>query len=320
MNKNFELDIFKKNDIGQSIEAEYKEIVDRFFLIVKTDLNENIVYINNMVVQYVGLPREDIICENIYDIFEKEGEYLKLNDFYFSITKDIIKDNNGIEIEFMFILKDETRLVLLKKENESNKDKFEYFNDMVNILDKNKHKKGTKEYIEIKNTDLLRIFENMENLKIGLIEEKRKRRTCPLTGLLNKSAYMEDNKYFYDKGIAILDLDHFKSVNDTFGHNVGDIVLKEISGVIAKSLRREDKAYRFGGEEFIIISDKESIKNISERIRKNIENKYIEIVGYKTVSIGVSYIDNDLDKAFEKADKALYTAKENGRNQVQELI
>jgi diguanylate cyclase (GGDEF)-like protein len=128
-----------------------------------------------------------------------------------------------------------------------------------------------------------------------------------------------------DLSILILDLDHFKLINDEFGHTTGDQVLQAFSIIITEHIRNKDMAGRFGGEEFIVILPNTDIKNahkLSEKIRLAIENKSIikdEQVIQVTVSIGAaSYQASHTDKALlliEDADKALYQAKENGRNQ-----
>ncbi len=127
------------------------------------------------------------------------------------------------------------------------------------------------------------------------------------------------------------DIDFFKKVNDTYGHSVGDCVLKNVAKTIKKELREEDIASRYGGEEFIFLlphTNIEEAKIVAERLRKAIEKKKINIEEYKientkeisvTVSIGVSQF-NKSDKSpqdlYKKADEALYKAKDSGRNKV----
>ncbi len=125
--------------------------------------------------------------------------------------------------------------------------------------------------------------------------------------------------------ILILDLDHFKQVNDTYGHTTGDQVLQVFSSILTAHIREDDMAGRFGGEEFVVIlpnTNCKMAKHIAEGIRKAIESESINKDGQNikvTVSIGVaSYKKTHGKKAlllFEDADKALYQAKEQGRNQ-----
>lgn len=126
-------------------------------------------------------------------------------------------------------------------------------------------------------------------------------------------------------GILMIDTDHFKAVNDTYGHDIGDKVLKEVSKIIQGSIRESDIAIRFGGEEFmVLLMDVEEGKSeeVAEKIRKAVEEHKIKVFGTvvrETVSIGVSEFPVDSDKIWQcvkLADIALYKAKEFGRNLV----
>ena len=121
------------------------------------------------------------------------------------------------------------------------------------------------------------------------------------------------------------DIDYFKSVNDTYGHAVGDLVLKTVSRVIKNQLRDYDIAGRYGGEEFVVLlphTKLDEAQMVAERLRKAVENKKIDISKILpdkgdinvTISLGVSqYKDNEF---IQEADKALYEAKDSGRNKV----
>ncbi len=124
--------------------------------------------------------------------------------------------------------------------------------------------------------------------------------------------------------LLLIDVDHFKKVNDAYGHQVGDKVLRTLSAIIKDSVRNTDSCYRYGGEELAVIlpnTDTEGAYNLAERIRRKIEkftslNKKLPNI---TVSIGVnSYLNNFTSKQefFESVDKALYRAKASGRNRV----
>ncbi|MBF0459129.1 MAG: diguanylate cyclase [Nitrospirae bacterium] len=126
-------------------------------------------------------------------------------------------------------------------------------------------------------------------------------------------------------GILMIDIDHFKQVNDTYGHDIGDKVLRRTSSVIMASVRESDIVIRYGGEEILVLlvdaSEGRAIA-IAEKIRSNIENESIETpdgIMKKTVSIGVSEYPKDSDKFWtcvKSADTALYKAKHEGRNRV----
>jgi len=156
--------------------------------------------------------------------------------------------------------------------------------------------------------------------------------TDPLTGMNNRRGLYHllesiipssnrDNKCY---SIIAMDIDFFKKVNDTYGHDGGDIVLKEFSNMIKNTHRNTDISARIGGEEFILIlpeTDKQTALKIAEKLRINtesleikIENAFIKI----TSSFGVETTCNDfdLDKLFKNADKALYESKFSGKNKV----
>ena len=121
--------------------------------------------------------------------------------------------------------------------------------------------------------------------------------------------------------IGVIDIDHFKSVNDRFGHLIGDEVLLLLSRLMSRSFRLHDRLYRFGGEEFLVLMrchGEAAALQALERLRSQAERFVFPQVGRVTVSIGFTAVrpgDTPSD-AFERADKAVYHAKQNGRNQV----
>jgi diguanylate cyclase (GGDEF)-like protein/PAS domain S-box-containing protein len=122
--------------------------------------------------------------------------------------------------------------------------------------------------------------------------------------------------------LMMMDIDHFKRVNDKYGHLVGDKVLKEIADLILKNTRESDYVGRYGGEEFIIMlpdTDIEMALKIAEDIRKNIQEHRFEIDNLKvTISIGVAhYTGQSLNSLINRADVLLYQAKSSGRNRVE---
>lgn len=124
-----------------------------------------------------------------------------------------------------------------------------------------------------------------------------------------------------DLCLAIVDIDFFKKLNDTYGHLLGDEILVALAKKMTKELRKYDLISRFGGEEFFILLPEENIakaKRVTERLRKSLW-KNSKLKKYKvTISIGVTeYKQRDnMERMIKRADKALYVSKENGRNQV----
>ena len=152
-----------------------------------------------------------------------------------------------------------------------------------------------------------------------------------MTGLLNHSASLDALKSMQTSAlryggvfaVIMIDIDHFKSINDQYGHQAGDKVIKAIANTLQASLRQSDSCGRYGGEEFIIIlpqSDTQHASQLAERIRRAIQRLKIEEVRYSeiTASFGIALFDpaNPEENLIARADQVLYEAKENGRNRV----
>lgn len=157
-------------------------------------------------------------------------------------------------------------------------------------------------------------------------------RIDPLTQLGNRAALNEamstemtlSDRYTQEFSLLMIDIDHFKQVNDQHGHLVGDEVLGAVAQTVQALLRRSDTAFRFGGEEFVVLlrnTDVNGASYIAERLRRAIEcapvrgtEGMIEV----TISTGIAKYEHGLSYTalLERADKALYQAKENGRNRV----
>ncbi len=154
----------------------------------------------------------------------------------------------------------------------------------------------------------------------------------PLTGLNNRTS-MEKNlpreidlakRHSQPMAILVMDLDGFKQVNDSCGHDVGDQVLREVSQVISHVVRNTDLVYRYGGDEFVgglAQTDIHGAIDVSERIRSNVEDLDLGgcgVSGRVQVSIGITLVrrSDSFLSAFKRADKALYRAKINGKNQI----
>ena len=172
-------------------------------------------------------------------------------------------------------------------------------------------------------TDITQINEEKEKYEIESI-------TDALTTLNNKFYFSKilskmiseaKSDYRYKLSLIIFDIDFFKKVNDTYGHQVGDYVLKDLSSVIKKTIRSDDIVARWGGEEFVVLCNVDSscAEMLAQKLRRQIEAHKFEKVGQITCSFGVSgYHKDDNEKSFlQRADKALYMAKENGRNMVE---
>jgi len=184
---------------------------------------------------------------------------------------------------------------------------------------------------------MLRVFRNFQ----GLLDYSER---DTLTGLLNRKTFDESfmriaaqTQPLPETGavptglrrgieggltwLGMIDIDHFKRVNDTHGHLIGDEVLLLLSRLMRTSFRFSDQLYRFGGEEFVVLmrcAGSENAALAMERLRHNVERYAFPRVGHVTVSIGFTGVrpGDSPAGAFERADRAVYYAKEHGRNQV----
>jgi diguanylate cyclase len=154
-----------------------------------------------------------------------------------------------------------------------------------------------------------------------------------LTGLLNRGAMHRDLVMEAERSvqhlttytIAMIDLDHFKSVNDQYGHPVGDAVLAQMAERFSESLRPRDRVYRYGGEEFLVLlpeTASAAAEPVLERLRQRASSKLVTDGAIKitqTISIGFVEVsmDETPDAAIYRADRALYRAKQNGRNRIE---
>ncbi len=156
-----------------------------------------------------------------------------------------------------------------------------------------------------------------------------------LTGLYNRKFLEEHSKKLIPQairenikiGVLMLDMDHFKAVNDEYGHDIGDKVLRELSYILTSTVRDSDVVIRYGGEEFIVLlvgvkSEEEALlvaNKIGKRVRENEIDVYAGNKLRKTISSGLSMFPDDsrsLDSVIKNADIALYEAKNSGRDKV----
>ncbi|MDX1738202.1 MAG: diguanylate cyclase [Alphaproteobacteria bacterium] len=181
--------------------------------------------------------------------------------------------------------------------------------------------------------ELIARARNLRRLKTITEELQRLANTDVLTNVQTRRSFMEaaetevgrSHRYGGPLSIIMLDADHFKNVNDTYGHAGGDDVLRFLSAACKEVVRDQDYVGRLGGEEFCICLPEtglEGATKVAERLRQNVEEATINLSdGQKvkvTLSIGVSVLQSkeDLDTVMRRSDEALYEAKEGGRNRV----
>ncbi len=200
----------------------------------------------------------------------------------------------------------------------------EYFNKMSDsIKEKDDINKSYMQELEQKLRDIELLKESEQKLY-------QKATRDHLTSLYNREKFEtvfdfivhtaeRENKTLV---FAVVDIDWFKKVNDTYGHNIGDVVLKKTASVLQENIRKNDLVARWGGEEFVIAMLVNNT-NESQRVLENIRRKFAQYdFGLQekiTLSIGLTFYrkGEEYTETFERADEALYMAKENGRNRVE---
>ena len=275
--------------------AEQQKMVDKYVLILTTDLKGIITEVNDAYCKVIGFNRSELVGKTH----------------------------------------------TLMKHPEMDK---QFFDDMWNDINANKTWNG-----EIKNLrkdgDTVWFFLNIEpifknNIKIGYrsisedITNKKKIEklsiTDQLTQLYNRhkleSSFIIEieraKRYQHPLSMILLDIDYFKSVNDDFGHDIGDETLKCVAKILKNSIRLTDIVGRWGGEEFILIvpnTDLQDAQKLAEKIRHAIEGYSFKEIGHKTASFGISTFNkgDTKESLVKRADEALYKAKNNGRNRIE---
>lgn len=151
--------------------------------------------------------------------------------------------------------------------------------------------------------------------------------TDALTGVFNRNKMNQivpeeiarAHRYASTFGFLMIDIDHFKKINDAFGHDIGDQVIKKIARLLSASIRDNDMLVRWGGEEFVIVAlevNSSNLESFSNKLRETIEEASFDVVGNVTISIGATLLmrDDTQDSILLRADQALYQAKDLGRN------
>lgn len=204
-------------------------------------------------------------------------------------------------------------------------------NNMDHFINVEQNRKKKSEH---QHKDLVERLSNMEGetekLRKTIEEERNKAYNDALTGIPNRLAFDEKmndefqrwKRYKNKLTLCLVDIDKFKGVNDTYGHKAGDIVLRTVAKKCASKIRKSDYFCRYGGEEFALILPETDISaaiTVAETLRRSIEKcnfQYAEESVSITISCGLAQIKNkdSLNKLFERADQALYKAKETGRN------
>lgn len=265
----------------------------------------------------------DMLC-----VSDKEGNFVRVNRKFEEILGYKTEELEGKSV-FSFIHEDD-----LPKTKDSLKDLAQN-KTLTGFVNRYRCKDGSYKYIEWQAEPGIRKYYYGSARDVTdkiLYEEKLKDLAIrdELTMLYNRHYFetkivdLMEHSDRYDEPLSFLifDLDHFKNINDTFGHGVGDDVLKIVARSTERLVRDTDLIFRIGGEEFVILMPKTTIVGaslIAERLRAELENTCIPGIGRQTISIGVSerMKSESYKHWFNRTDEALYRAKQNGRNRVE---
>lgn len=179
----------------------------------------------------------------------------------------------------------------------------------------------------------LEVLEDLARLVVDEMELRLVATTDSLTGAMTRRAlfeaasrdFLRARRHHYGMNCAVLDIDHFKSINDRFGHAAGDLILQNVVAVCRSVLRQSDYLGRVGGEEFVVVlqdTDLQASLQVAERMRKEIESLVTVFSGNSiqvTASFGLAgrdFVGSSFEELLKMADAALYAAKHNGRNRV----
>jgi len=299
--------------------------------------------INQTFLQWMGYKQADLINKHIEILMSTPNKLIFHSYFYPSINLNnhidelfiSLKHHDGLSIPFLLNAKLFTE------------DKLEYIDcilvKMKKRIDYELELRSTKKQMEAAYTEKKQALAKLEQIHLE-IEQKQAEllsmnatlvelsETDKLTGLKNRRYFQEkleeqlsnNEKSASPFSLFILDIDHFKKVNDTFGHQVGDEVLAQLAQLLKNQARSLDIVARYGGEEFVVIlpeTDQNEAKAIAEQLRQAVEQAKWQ-TGRITVSVGIATAiktDNETT-ILQRADKALYASKENGRNHVTHSI
>lgn len=178
-----------------------------------------------------------------------------------------------------------------------------------------------------------KVRQRTEELEASNAELKLLASVDPLTTLYNRRYFTKSSQQIFDLAkrngsslcVIMMDIDNFKSINDTYGHQVGDDVIVSVARVIKESIRKSDLACRFGGEEFVILSPETTVDGaytLAEKIRSSIEKKRLYVENSQTIHVTISMgvaplkpeLDSIIDRVIDRADSAMYEAKNGGKN------
>lgn len=307
-------------DENANLLNEYKKAVDLSNIVSKTNTKGVITYVNDKFCEISGYARHELLGKphNIIRhpsmpsaAFKDLWDTIKLKKPWYGTVTNMKKDGRKYVVDTVVI-------PILDIDG----DIVEYIAIRHDVTEFEE----TKEQLSTLNKAMKHKVDELYNMTATLEEEAS---VDGLTGAFNRMKFEKNYEFELNKAhlsqmplsMILLDIDHFKSINDKHGHSVGDEVLKEVVELIAQNIRGMDTLARWGGEEFVILlptMDEEGAFNLAQRLKELIQTGEFSTKEPMTSSFGVGQLQKDESKTafFERVDKAMYQAKQSGRNRV----
>ena len=341
-------DILKNNDDAILIlktKKDYKKelAIEKIDTVVLVFI---LTVILSLIMAFIASKSPSKLQEKLFHTYERLNEFTSIIDKYV-ITATTKPDGTITQVSSAFektsgYSKEELigkPISIIKNEEQNKKIIEELWKTILNKKTwigeiKNKDKNGEEYWLEQHIIPKINIetneIESFVSIGIDITTKKEMEKiasTDKLTGIYNRRMLDEilqieievAQRHNSELSLIIIDIDHFKDVNDNYGHLIGDETLKKMSSIIFENIRTSDIFGRYGGEEFLIIctqTNKDNAYILAEKLRTIVGKYNFNKIGTKTISLGIStYEKNDsIESLFKKADEALYCAKESGRN------
>jgi diguanylate cyclase (GGDEF)-like protein/PAS domain S-box-containing protein len=304
--------------------SEYKKAVDLSNIVSKTNPKGIITYVNDKFCEISGYKRNELIGKPHNIIRHPDMEREAFKDLW-----DTIKNKKPWQGVVTNMKKDGLKYIVdtnIIPILDVDGDVVEYIAVRHDITELEETKRQLKKINTIMKTKVDELYSVTTSL-----EEQAS--VDSLTGIYNRNKFEDlfteqlkkSKKDDIALSLIIFDIDHFKEINDTYGHQAGDIVLQELVSLISKNIKISDVFARWGGEEFVILLPETTLDGsflFAEKLRKLIQANNFSAISKLTTSFGVGELHQDENKTtfFEKVDKALYMAKNNGRNRVEKAL
>jgi len=296
--------IIKEEEELNIKQQQLKTIIDNSENLITMFHEYQLILVNNSFLEFLKCNNLELFINkhsNIGLLFEEK------NDTY----KPTKLDNNFSWIHELEQLNKEDRIVALKHYKYG----INYFSVNITLVPKQPE-------------SIIITFSNITSIFIKSTESQYKANHDTLTNIYNRNYFNEltknliINKQALNASLIMLDLDFFKQVNDTYGHQKGDYVLKRFTTIISNNIRTTDIFARWGGEEFVVLlknTPEKTAYRISQHLKVKVKQSNFEEIGNITCSIGLSQYKNgdNLESWLKRTDEALYKAKQNGRNRVE---